>query len=89
MPTRTPAEEWPALRVQRSMTQDIYCEQAIPTEEGWVFSVIGTTDTYLVEFELWPPVCNCEDNTWRPEVLCKHIMYLLSRMGVEESRLRT
>ena len=82
-------DKWPALRLQRSKSGDIYCESVIATDEGWMFSVVGCTDTYLVEFDedLWPPRCNCEDNYWRPEVLCKHIIYLLRRMGIDEDRL--
>ena len=56
-----------------------------------MFSVVGCTDTYLVEFDqdvdMWPPKCNCEDNYWRPEVLCKHIMHLLIKMSVDPVRL--
>jgi hypothetical protein len=53
-----------------------------------MFVVHGRTGIYFVEVDsFWPPTCNCEDNYWRPEVLCKHIMSVLIGLGVPESRL--
>ena len=53
-----------------------------------MFEVEGVTDDYIVEInqqaDLWPPTCSCEDNAWRPDVLCKHILFVLQLLGVEE-----
>ena len=87
-------EHWQALRADRSKFQDIHCERLAYTDTSAVFSVVGTQgDVYEVEMaediDLWPPSCNCEDFVWRgPDVLCKHIMYCLRHMGVEEESLR-
>jgi hypothetical protein len=80
-------ERWSKLRIQRS--KDVQCEDVVHnTESGYIFVVHGKTDVYFVELDsAWPPTCNCEDNYWRPEVQCKHIMRVLIGLGVPESRL--
>ena len=46
---------------------------------------------YLVEVDhhadMWPPRCTCEDNYWRPDLLCKHTLVCLKLMGMDESFL--
>ena len=67
-------DNWPRLRIQRS--KELQCEDIVKTEDGYMFVVEGQTNIYLVEINAaeWPPSCTCEDNYWRPQVLCKHIM---------------
>ena len=78
------------MRLARAKTHPITCETSEATQEGtFLFTITGTAgDRYIVEVEedveLWPPRCSCEDNLWRPDVFCKHIVYCLLRMGVEE-----
>ena len=87
-------EHWQALRVQRSKDHDIRCTHLHYTDDSAVFTVVGTQgDVYRVEMaedlDLWPPTCQCEDYVWRgPDFLCKHILFCLRLMGVEEAALR-
>ena len=83
-------ERWPKLRIQRSKDISLMKrEDVVSTESGYTFIVHGKTDVYFVELDsAWPPTCNCEDNYWRPEVQCKHIMSVLIGLGVPEARLR-
>ncbi len=87
-------EHWQAVRAQRSKDHDIHCARLHYTDISAVFTVIGTQgDAYEVEvaehLDLWPPTCQCEDYVWRgPDFLCKHILYCLRLMGVEEDALR-
>ena len=83
-------ENWPAVRLKRAKQQPIKCETFETTQDGaFIFSILGTSgERYIVEIhediDLWPPRCSCEDNLWRPDVLCKHIVYCLLLMGVDE-----
>ena len=84
-------EIWQKERLQRSKEQPISCTRVDCTEDGFVFSILGSTgEGYTVEINedvaLWPPSCSCEDNYWRP-LLCKHQCYCLRMMGLEESAL--
>ena len=81
-------EKWPQMRIQRS--KYIQCDNVVKTKNGFMFVVQGTTDIYFVEInaDQWPPSCTCEDHYWRPDLLCKHIMYVLLRMGLQEARLK-
>lgn len=86
-------EEWPALRLQRAIDQLIECVGVESTDDGnFIFNIRGSTgQPYLVKIhesvDLWLPYCTCEDNFWRPELLCKHQVYCLRMMGVDEERL--
>ena len=87
-------EDWQAVRAQRSKEHDIHCTRLSYTDTSAVFTVIGAQgDVYAVEvaedLDLWPPTCECEDYVWRgPDFLCKHILYCLRLMGVEENALQ-
>ena len=87
-------EHWQAVRAQRSKDHDIHCTRLHYTDDSAVFTVVGTQgDVYRVELaedlDLWPPTCQCEDYMWRgPDFLCKHILFCLRLMGVEEDALR-
>ena len=67
------------------------CVTRLDIEHAFVFHVQGMSDEYLVEIgddvEYWPPQCNCEDQYWRPSILCKHIILCLATMGVDEEAL--
>ena len=80
------------VRALRSKQHDLAVTSVESTHDGFIFEVCGTEgDIYLVEcFEdvsLWPPTCNCLDNSWRPDLNCKHILYCLRLMGVSENAL--
>ena len=68
------------------MEQSIRVQRVDCSEDSFLFVVQGVCDDYIVEIDqdvdLWPPRCSCEDNHWRPEVLCKHIIACLAMMGV-------
>ena len=87
-------ETWPARRVARAKIQPITCERFEASQDGtFVFEVRGATgEKYDVEIdehlELWPPRCTCEDNAWRPDLLCKHIVFCLLQMGADERKIR-
>ena len=36
---------------------------------------------------LWPPTCSCNDQAYRPELLCKHVTLALHRMGIGDEQL--
>ena len=82
------------MRAQRSKDHDIHCMRLHYIDDSAVFSVVETQgDVYPVEvaenLDLWPPTCACEDYVWRgPDFLCKHIMFCLRLMGVDEDALR-
>ena len=82
---------WQAKRLERANEHDLSVTSVHCAEESFFFSVQGLTDEYIVEFNedvsLWPPTCNCEDNCWRPDVLCKHIILCLLLMGVDGREL--
>ena len=84
-------DAWQKLRLERAKEQDIYVTSVDCTPDGWIFSVQGVSDSYLVEVDenvgSWPPRCNCDDSHWRPDVLCKHILLCLSLMGFDEQCL--
>lgn len=94
-------ETWQKLRLDRARQQDISVTQVDCTASGqalgtddstFVFSVQGVSGDYLVEVDenvdMWPPWCDCEDNCWRPDILCKHILLVLALIGVDERNLR-
>ena len=82
---------WQAKRLERANEHDLSVTSVYCAEDSFFFSVQGLTDEYLVEFNedvsLWPPTCNCEDNYWRPDLLCKHIVLCLALMGVHARNL--
>ena len=85
-------EEWQQLRLDRAKEQDIFVARIESTDDSFVFSVQGVSGEYLVEVnqnvELWPPRCDCDDNCWRPDILCKHILLCLALMNVDEQNLQ-
>ena len=72
--------------MKRALEQGIRVQRVDCSEDSFVFTVQGINDIYIVEIsqhvEWWPPRCTCDDNHWRPEVLCKHIIACLALMGV-------
>ena len=84
-------ESWQQLRLARAKSQDIYIARVLCEDDSFLFLVQGLTDVYTVtiseSIDLWPPRCDCEDNFWRPDVLCKHCLVCLLLMGVEEALL--
>ncbi len=84
-------EKWPAVRLSRAKEQAITCEGLECSQSGcFIFFMRGSTgERYTVEVEedidLWPPTCTCEDHIWRPDLLCKHIIYCMRLMGVDEA----
>ena len=84
-------DEWQALRLKRANEHDIGVTRVDCMDDAFCFSVQGLSDDYIVEIHedvaYWPPTCNCEDNCWRPEILCKHIILCLSLMGADERDL--
>ena len=85
-------EAWQALRLKRATEQYISVTRLDIIEHAFVFHVQGMSDEYLVEIsddvEDWPPQCNCEDQYWRPGLLCKHIILCLALMGADERDLQ-
>jgi hypothetical protein len=81
-------DSWQELRLKRAAEQNILVTHIDCTADSFIFSVQGQSDNYEVEvcqdIDLWPPRCNCEDNAWRPDVRCKHILHCLKLMGVED-----
>ena len=77
---------WQGLRLKRAVVQGIRVQRVDCSEDSFFFLVDGVSDNYIVEIsqhvELWPPRCTCDDNHWRPDVLCKHIIACLALMGV-------
>ena len=84
-------EAWQKLRIVRSKEQDIFVTHVECAEDSLIFCVQGLSDEYLVEIDhdadMWPPRCTCEDNYWRPDLLCKHTLACLKLMGMDESFL--
>ena len=82
---------WQAVRAKRASEHDLSVTSVHCAEDSFCFSVQGVTDEYIVEFNedvsLWPPRCNCEDNYWRPDLLCKHIVLCLVLMGFDAGLL--
>ena len=81
-------DSWQQLRLKRAVEQNIYVTHVECAEDdSFVFIVQGVNDVYAVhisqDVDLWPPLCDCEDNCWRPDILCKHILTCLAVMGVE------
>ena len=78
-------ETWQKLRLDRARQQEIVVTHVECTDNSLIFCIQGMSDEYLVEVEqdadLWPPRCSCEDNYWRPDALCKHILICLKLMG--------
>ena len=81
------------MRLCRAKDQPITCEGLECRQDGtFIFSMRGSTgELYTVEvnenIDLWPPSCSCNDQFWRPDRLCKHIVYCLLHMGVDEACL--
>ena len=84
-------ERWQALRLQRAKHQDLHCVGIEFSNDSAIFWIIGLSDQYEVEIhqdaDLWPPTCTCEDHAWRPHVHCKHIIFCLAQMGVDDEYL--
>ena len=85
-------DHWQRLRLDRSKQDGLQCDSVVLSDKSALFDVDGVTDGYLVDISydvtLWPPSCTCEDNAWRgPELLCKHIVFVLSLLGVDEEFL--
>ena len=84
-------EAWQLLRLDRAKKQDIFVIQVECPEDYLIFCVQGQTDEYFVEIDhhadMWPPRCSCEDNYWRPDLLCKHTLACLKLMGMDETCL--
>ena len=82
---------WQGVRLKRAIEQGLLVKHVECSDDSFLFIVQGLSDDYIVEINqhaaLWPPTCNCEDNDWRPNILCKHIMLALALMGVEEQKL--
>ena len=82
-------EAWQKLRVDRA--KDIFVTHVECAEDSLIFCVQGLSDEYLVEInhvaDMWPPRCTCEDNYWRPDLLCKHTLACLKLMGMDEHSL--
>ena len=78
-------DTWQKLRLDRARQQDIVVTHVECSDNYLIFCVQGVSDEYLVEVDqdadMWPPRCSCEDNYWRPGVLCKHILLCLKLMG--------
>ena len=85
--------QWQKLRLERAKDQCIYCTEVECTDDGFVFTIVGTTgEEYLVEIYedagLWfQKSCSCDDNYWRPGLQCKHLVYCLRMMGVSDDVL--
>ena len=88
---KTNMEEWQATRLRRAQEQQIFVTRVDCADESFIFDVQGVSGHYEVEIcedvDFWPPRCSCEDNLWRPDVLCKHILVCLKLMGVDEASL--
>ena len=84
-------DTWQKLRLDRARQQDIVVTHVECSDNSLIFCVQGLSDEYLVEVDqdadMWPPHCTCEDNYWRPDLLCKHTLVCLKLMGMEESFL--
>ena len=82
---------WQKLRLDRAKEQDIFVTHVECAEDSLIFCVQGLSDEYLVEVDhdadMWPPRCTCEDNYWRPDLLCKHTLACLKLMGMDETCL--
>ena len=86
-------DEWQKERVRRAIDQDIYCTEVVCTDDGFVFTIVGTTgEEYLAEIhedagEWCQKSCSCNDSYWRPYLNCKHLVHCLRMMGVSEDAL--
>ena len=77
---------WQGVRLKRAIEQGLLVKHVECSDDSFLFIAQGLSDDYIVEInqhaDLWPPRCTCDDNHWRPEVLCKHIIACLAMMGV-------
>ena len=84
-------EGWQGLRIKRAQEQGLTVTHVDCTEDSFMFNVQGVSSDYVIEIyedvDFWPPRCDCEDNIWRPDIRCKHILLCLALMGVEERDL--
>ena len=86
-------ETWQAMRAKRSRDHDIQCTRLSFSDDSLLFAMLGTQgDKYQVEvaedLDCWPPRCTCEDYVWRGgDFLCKHICFVLRRLGVDGDEL--
>ncbi len=80
-------DAWQKLRLERAKCQEIYVTSIDCTDDSLIFTVQGVSDDYMIEVnqdvELWPPRCDCDDNYFRPDILCKHTLLCLALMGVD------
>ena len=82
-------KDWQILRVAKSRHESIACDVWDELHGTYLFGVIGTTgEPYdvTIDPDIWPPSCTCLDNTFRP-LLCKHICFVLVRLGAREDLL--
>ena len=84
-------DAWQKLRLARAKEQGLQCANVAFTDDSAVFWIVGLTGQYEVEInqdvDIWPPTCNCEDHSWRPDVLCKHILFVLRELGAVDQDL--
>ena len=74
-------ESWQELRMKRAHEQSLVVNHLGTSDDSFIFSVQGLSGEYIIEIHedvnVWPPRCDCDDNYWRPDLLCKH--YLSAR----------
>ena len=84
-------DAWQKIRLERAKEQDLQCANFAFTDDSAIFWVVGLTDQYEIEIDqnadMWPPTCTCEDHAWRPDVLCKHIIFVLRELGAMDEDL--
>ena len=77
--------------MKRAHEQSLVVNHLETSRDSFIFSVQGLSGEYLIEIHedvnVWPPRCDCDDNYWRPDILCKHIILVLALMGVDERKL--
>ena len=87
-------DAWPAMRLRRAKEQPIACEGLECRHDGsFIFNMRGSmSDRYTVEIhehiDLCPPTCDCLDQEFRPDLMCKHIVFCLLKMGVDDALLQ-
>ena len=84
-------DEWQRIRLDRAKRYGLHCARVEFSDDSAMLLIDGVTGQYTVEInqnaDLWPPTCTCEDNMWRPDLFCKHIVYALKLMGIEDEFL--
>ena len=75
----------------RAKKEPIFVSAVEVLDDAFLFVVQGISDEYMIEISestaLWPPTCSCQDNYWRPDVFCKHIVLCLKLLGVADKEL--